>query len=115
MTSSRLHLTGIRARGRHGASPGERDEEQDFSIDLEVEVRVGGDTLSETADYRALAAAARDTVEGGSFVLLESIARAVADAVQQVPGVTGVRAVVHKPRAASSVGAGDVAAEASAG
>ena len=51
---TRLFLTGITARGRHGANPGEKDEPQDFVLDLDVEVEVTQDELSSTADYRSL-------------------------------------------------------------
>ena len=40
MVTSRLFLTGITASGRHGANPGEKDQAQDFVVDLDVEVEV---------------------------------------------------------------------------
>ena len=104
-------LTGLRAEGRHGASPGERSEPQEFVLDVDVEVEVGADALEETADYRALARAATDTVERNSFHLLESLAEAVAVAVRRQPRVSRATVVVHKARAARSVGAEDVRAE----
>ncbi len=111
MTAGRLFLSGIRASGRHGASPGEKDEPQEF---LDVEVEVGGDDLADTADYRGLAEAARRAVSEGSFDLLESLAAAVARAVLGVARVRRVRAVVHKPAAAGSLGIEGVAAAAEA-
>lgn len=114
MVTTRLFLTGITAEGRHGANPGEKDEAQDFVVDLDVEVQVGADELSATADYRELIATARSTVEERSFDLLESIAHAVADAVVQHEGVTRVSAVVHKPAAARSNAVQGVAAAATA-
>jgi dihydroneopterin aldolase len=100
--TTRLFLTGIGARGRHGANPGEKDEPQEFVIDLDVEVRVGGDALARTADYRALVRTARETVEATSFDLLESLAEAVARAVAEREGVVRATAIVHKPAAARS-------------
>ena len=111
---TRLFLTGISARGRHGANPGEKDEPQDFVVDLDVEVEVEVDRLSSTADYRSLIRTARETVEQGSFDLLETLAHAVADAVVEQMGVVRVNVVVHKPGAARSNDVQGVAAAASA-
>ena len=111
---TRLFLTGISAQGRHGANPGEKDEPQGFVLDLDVEVEVAEDRLASTADYRSLIRTARETVEQGSFDLLETLAHAVAAAVVNQDGVVRVNAVVHKPSAARSNDVQGVAAAASA-
>jgi dihydroneopterin aldolase len=113
--TSRLFLSGIRCEGRHGANPGEKDVPQPFVVDLDLEVRVDRDGIHDTADYRGIAQAARDTVGSTSFDLLESIADAVARAVLDMDHVTRATAVVHKPNAASSIGIEGVAAAATAG
>jgi dihydroneopterin aldolase len=102
MVTSRLFLTGITASGRHGANLGEKDEAQDFVVDLDVEVEVGDDELSSTSDYRTLIRTARETVERDSFDLLESLAHAVANDVLALDGVAKVSAIVHKLAAARS-------------
>jgi len=102
MVTSRLFLTGIATSGRHGANPGEKDQAQDFVVDLDVEVEVGDDELSSTSDYRTLIRTARETVERDSFDLLESLAYAVANDVLAQDGVVKVSAIVHKPAAARS-------------
>jgi dihydroneopterin aldolase len=114
VSTSRLFLTGIGASGRHGANPGEKDAPQGFVVDLDVEVDVAADALDGTADYRGLIAVARETVEGGSFDLLESLALAVAEAVAARPGVVRATAIVHKPAAARSNEVEGVAAAATA-
>jgi 7,8-dihydroneopterin aldolase/epimerase/oxygenase len=108
--SSVILLSGIRVSGRHGVDPEERMEAQEFVVDLEVTVAVDDDDLENTADYRALAQAARDVVETQSFSLLETLADAVARAAFEFESVEEVTAVVHKPRAANSMGADDVSA-----
>ncbi len=100
--TSRLFLTGITCSGRHGANPGEKDQPQDFVVDLDVEVEAGGDELQQTADYRAIISAARAKVADESFDLLETLANAVANAVLALDGVVKVAAIVHKPAAARS-------------
>jgi dihydroneopterin aldolase len=114
MTTARLFLTGIDATGRHGANPGEKDEPQDFVVDLDVEVRVGADAIDATTDYRALIAAAREVVGERSFDLVESLAQAVAERVAAFPGVVSATAIVHKPAAAASNRVQGVAAAATA-
>lgn len=107
---SKLLLTGITCSGRHGANPGERDRPQGFVVDLEVDVEIGDDALSSTADYRTLIRTARETVERESFELLESLAAAVAKSALALDGVASVRVTVRKPAAARSNDVGDVAA-----
>ena len=114
MSTSRLFLTGIRASGHHGANPGEKDQAQDFVVDLDVEVDVTADRIGGTSDYRQLIRTARETVERERFDLLESIANAVAEAVAARPGVVRAKAVVHKPAAARSNDVEGVAAAATA-
>ena len=115
MGSARILLSGITALGRHGANPGERLEAQEFSVDIDVSLEFGGDTLDRTLDYRGIADVVRDTVAETSFVLLESLAEAVARAIYEYSQVLEVTATVHKPGAAESMGLDDVAAEATFG
>jgi dihydroneopterin aldolase len=112
--TTRLFLTGIGASGRHGANPGEKDAEQAFVVDLDVEVEVSRDDLAATVDYRELIGTARDVVASESFDLLESIAAGVASAVASRPGVVRATAIVHKPAAAASNAVEGVAAAATA-
>ena len=112
MGTVHLFLSGIRGSGRHGASPGEREQAQEFVVDLDVEVETSSDELDRTADYRMLAKGARGTVENESFVLLETLAEAVAREALTHRGVVRATAVVHKPAATASLGIDGVAAAA---
>lgn len=114
MIRGRLFLSGIRAEGRHGARPGEKDRPQPFVVDLDLEVEVQDDAIGSTADYRGITEAVRDVIEHGSFDLIESIADAVARRVVSLGPVVGVTAVVHKPNAAERLGIDGVAAAATA-
>ncbi|HEX2069776.1 MAG TPA: dihydroneopterin aldolase [Actinomycetota bacterium] len=107
-----LSVRGVKVSGRHGANRGEQDEAQEFVVDLDVEVEVHEDALEKTVDYRTLADAARRTVETTSFVLLESLAQAVADRLRDDAGVGSARITVHKPSAARSMNVEDVTATA---
>ena len=114
MTTARLFLSGIRASGRHGARPGEKDEPQDFVVDLDIEVNVGDDHIAGTADYRGITETVRAIVEERSFDLIESMAAAIADEILALDRVARVTAVVHKPNAAGRLGIDGVAAAATA-
>jgi 7,8-dihydroneopterin aldolase/epimerase/oxygenase len=107
---ARLFLSGIRADGRHGARPGEKDSPQPFVVDLDLEVDVAGDTIDATADSRAVSEQVRVIVEERSFDLIESMAAYIAEACLAFEGVTRVTAVVHKPNAATRLDIDGVAA-----
>ena len=110
-----IRVRGIEARGRHGASEGERDAPQVFRVDLDIVVQADADELSSTADYRELVAAARRVIEGGSHAIIETIAERIAEEAAGVPGVLTARVVVHKPAAATRLEVNDISAEATAG
>ena len=112
MEPVRIRLTGIPAAGRHGANPGERDEPQEFVVDVEVVVDPGDDVLGDTLDYRELKSVVQRTIFDESHVLLETIARSVVVAVRADPRVRSARVLVHKPAAQRSLGVGDVSVEA---
>jgi len=108
---SAISIRGISARGRHGANPGEQAQAQEFAVDVEVWVDVGKDSLTGTLDYRTIVDTARNTVGETSFTLLESLAEAVAAALIGLDLVLRATVVVHKPRAAKSLGVADISAE----
>jgi dihydroneopterin aldolase len=114
LTTARLFLSGIRATGRHGARSGEKDEPQDFVVDLDIEVNVGDDDIAGTADYRGITETVRTIVDRRSFDLIESMAAAIADDLLTIERVVRVTAVVHKPNAAGRLGIDGVAAAATA-
>jgi dihydroneopterin aldolase len=116
MIDRRISLTGIRASGRHGANPGERDAPQEFVVDLDVVVEQDDrDDLDDTLDYRVIVQTVRECIQGSSFVLVETLADAVAREVYGLPRVVRVNATVHKPGAARSLDVDDVSVEAIVG
>jgi dihydroneopterin aldolase len=107
---SRLFLSGIRAEGRHGARPGEKDEPQPFVVDLDLEVQADEDAIGGTADYRDLTDRVRQVVSGDSFDLIETLATEIARACLAFDHVLRATVVVHKPKAAARLGIDGVAA-----
>jgi dihydroneopterin aldolase len=101
VSTARLFLSGIRAEGRHGARPGEKDEPQPFVVDLDLQIDVGQDRIEETIDYRTIADLVRGIVREGSFDLIEAMAEQIAHACLELPRVMRVTASVRKPNAAA--------------
>ena len=107
---ARLFLSGIRAEGRHGARPGEKDAAQPFVVDLDLEVDVAGDEIDATADYRGVVEQVRTVIQDGSFDLIESMAASIADACLAFRPIGRATVVVHKPNAANRLEIDGVAA-----
>lgn len=107
-----LTLRGLRVRGHHGVLPAERDDGQDFVVDvvLTLDTRQAGvsDELSDTVDYGALAETVAGLVRGEPVSLIETLAKRLADACLKEPLVEGVEVTVHKPHAPVSVPFDDV-------
>lgn len=98
---ARIALRNVRAHGRHGADPGERDREQPFDIDLVVELDASAaersDELTDTVDYAALHRRLLSVVSGTSFALLERLAAALLDAVFEDLRVSFAQLTIAKP------------------
>lgn len=79
----RIALHNVRALGRHGANPGEREREQPFDLDLvmEVDARAAAhsDALDDTVNYAAVHQALVRGVADSSFQLLERLAAHLLD------------------------------------
>jgi dihydroneopterin aldolase len=98
---ARIALRNVRAHGRHGADPGERQREQPFDIDLAVELDASAaelsDELAGTLDYAALHRRLVTIVASTSFALLERLARALLDAVFEDERVLFAQLTIAKP------------------
>jgi dihydroneopterin aldolase len=96
----RIELHGMSFQGRHGVRPGEREQPQEFKVDIEVEADLTlasrTDHLADTIDYTKLRAIARTVIEGPAASLLETLAGRMADLVLDVPGVASVSVRVAK-------------------
>jgi len=87
-------------QGRHGVRDSEREQAQEFKVDIEVEADVEkagrSDQVADTVDYRKLRAIARSVIEGPPASLLETLATRIADRALQLPGVAQVSVRVAK-------------------
>ncbi|MGK5551154.1 dihydroneopterin aldolase [Actinomadura kijaniata] len=103
MTLDRIELRGLRARGRHGCLPAERELGQEFVVDvtlgLDIRPAAAGDDLSRTVDYGSLAGRLVAAVEGEPVNLIETLAERLAKICLEDPTVQEAAVTVHKPAA----------------
>jgi dihydroneopterin aldolase/2-amino-4-hydroxy-6-hydroxymethyldihydropteridine diphosphokinase len=98
-----VRLTGVRARGHHGVFAHEREEGQDFVVDvvlhLDTREAAAGDDLTRTVHYGELATAVADDVRGEPVDLIETLATRIARRCLAGPRVVAADVAVHKPQA----------------
>jgi len=112
-TRDRITLTGLRAKAHHGVFEFEREQGQEFVIDVSavVDLRAAAsdDDLSQTVHYGELAEAVVAAVERDPVDLIETVAERVADVALAFPAAIEVAVTVHKPQAPITVPFADVA------
>jgi 7,8-dihydroneopterin aldolase/epimerase/oxygenase len=113
VSADRIRLEGLRARGRHGWFDWEREQGQEFVVDVELSVDVApaarSDDLADTVDYGGLATDVVALVEGEPVRLVETLAERIAVRCLQDERVSSVTVTVHKPQAPVQVQLTDVA------
>ncbi|MEU7897277.1 dihydroneopterin aldolase [Nonomuraea sp. NPDC049152] len=113
MTADRITLKGLRARGRHGVLPAERELGQEFVIDatLFLDTRPAADTddVTRTVHYGELAQDLTKIVEGEPVNLIETLAERLAELCLADEAVQAAEITVHKPSAPIPLPFDDVA------
>jgi dihydroneopterin aldolase len=96
----RIELDGMVFSGRHGVRPAEREEPQEFRVDVSVDADLleagRSDRVEDTVDYRQIRSIAKDVIEGESAKLIETLAQRIADRVLQLERVAAVSVRVAK-------------------
>lgn len=96
-----IELRGIRAFGRHGADPGEKNIPQPFDIDVWFELDLTSarqsDALGDTVDYSMLHAAIVRLVRERSYELIERLGDEVLAAVLADSRVQRASVRIAKP------------------
>ena len=112
MSGDRIRLEGLRARAHHGVFAHEREQGQEFVIDVTVWLPLGAaaahDALAQPVHYGELAEAVVAAVERDPVDLIETVAERVADTALAFERVRRVEVTVHKPEAPISVPFADV-------
>lgn len=108
-----ISLTGLRVFGRHGVYDFEREQGQEFVVDvvLELDLRAAAasDDVTQTVHYGELADALVAIVAGEPVNLIETLARRLADACLADARVAAAVVTVHKPSAPIAHAFADVA------
>jgi dihydroneopterin aldolase len=101
MTLDTIAVRGIRAYGKHGANPGERDFVQPFDLELELEVDLrearASDDLAATIDYAALHATIVELVRERSHRLLEKLGDEILAEIMRDPRIVRASLTIGKP------------------
>ncbi len=93
-----VEVHGLELFGRHGVNDDERRDGQTFLFDVTLEiVEPKEDAIGATIDYRVVRDIVRGVNEAESYQLLETLAVAIADALNAQPRVERVRVTVRKP------------------
>ena len=94
-----VELEGVEIFGHHGATEEERAHGQTFLYDVRLELSDAAlsDRLEDTVDYERVAETVRGVSDARRFHLLEALAAAAADAVNERFDVERVRVRVRKP------------------
>ncbi|MGP6170545.1 dihydroneopterin aldolase [Microbacterium sp. A204] len=102
-TTDEIRLTGLTVFGRHGVFEHEREDGQDFTIDLRLLVDLSdaaaSDDVTDTVHYGELAEKVAAVVAGDPVNLIEKLAQRIADAALDDDRVHEVEVTVHKPHA----------------
>jgi dihydroneopterin aldolase len=110
--ADRLVLRGLRARAHHGVFDFEREQGQEFVVDVELGVdtraAAAGDDLSATVHYGELAERLHAAMTGEPVDLIETLAQRLADVCLDHPSVAWAEVTVHKPDAPIEVAFHDV-------
>ncbi|SFN71312.1 dihydroneopterin aldolase [Mycetocola miduiensis] len=112
-TGDSITLTGLRVRAHHGVYEFERENGQDFLVDvtvgLDLQKASASDDVTQTIHYGELAERITAAVASDPVRLIETVAERVADLVLSYPAAQSVRVTIHKPDAPIAVPFDDVA------
>ncbi|MGH7706751.1 MAG: dihydroneopterin aldolase [Vulcanimicrobiaceae bacterium] len=96
-----IRIAGIRAHGRHGADPGERDHPQPFDVDLEIEADLSlarsTDELAATIDYARIHARIVQLIAERSYRLIERLGDELLADLLCDPRIVRARIAIAKP------------------
>ena len=93
-----VEVHGLELFGRHGVNDDERRDGQTFLFDVTLEIdEPMEDSIEATIDYRLVRDIVRGVNDAERYRLLETLAAAVADALNAELRVKRVRVTVRKP------------------
>jgi 7,8-dihydroneopterin aldolase/epimerase/oxygenase len=113
VSGDHITLAGLRVRGRHGVYDFEREQGQEFVIDVELDIDLApaarSDDVADTVHYGELAERLAAIVAGDPVRLIETLANRLAAACLADRRVRAATVTVHKPQAPIPLEFADVA------
>lgn len=110
--SDTIWLSGITGHAHHGVFDFERENGQEFTIDVGYEYNTREaartDSIGVAISYADVAAAVHSALTAEPVALIETLAESLARAVLEFEGIDAVTVVVHKPHAPLAVPFSDV-------
>lgn len=110
--SDTIRITGITAFGYHGVLSHEREEGQEFVVDVAIETDFSKaaetDEVTETINYALIADLVFAEITGPAVNLIETMANQIATKILALANVISVEVTVHKPYAPIEVAFSDV-------
>ncbi|ARC55598.1 putative dihydroneopterin aldolase [Frondihabitans sp. 762G35] len=107
-----LRLIGVRATGNHGVFDFEREQGQEFVVDVVVDIdaraSASSSDLDQTVHYGVLAEEIVRDIENDPVDLIETLAERIAATVLSHPAALRTSVTVHKPQAPITVPFADV-------
>ena len=101
--NGRIALRGLRARGHHGVFDFEREQGQDFVVDVLLELDLAKaaatDDVADTVHYGELAERLAAVVAGEPVNLIETLAARLCELCMADERVIAAEVTVHKPQA----------------
>jgi dihydroneopterin aldolase len=101
--ADQISIVGITAVGHHGVFDYEKENGQEFIVDVDLELSVidaaQSDDLAMTVDYGVVSQQVHDCITGPSVDLIETLAENIAKACLTHKRVSAVDVAVHKPSA----------------
>ena len=115
MSTDSITLTGLRITAHHGVFDFEREDGQEFVIDvtvwLDFRAAAAADDLARTIHYGELAGGVADAVRRDPVDLIETLAERIAEVVLDHEVAERVRVTVHKPQAPIEIPFADVSVQ----
>jgi dihydroneopterin aldolase len=107
ITGMKVFVRGLVIDAQIGVYAHEHGRSQPLLVDVELEVAIrGAEHLSDTIDYAAIAARAREVAADGHLKLVEAFAERLARACLEDERVLAARVRVEKPQALAPDAAG---------
>ncbi len=111
--SDYIEIKGIAGFGYHGLFDFERENGQNFSVDVKLELEnktaSKSDAIADAVDYSQVAKVVHEIIVGEPVNLIERLAHVIASELLRSYPLKAVEVVVHKPYASVGVPVTDIA------